>query len=529
MGTENNKKPDYYKEMWKNHYTSWNLQYHLQEFLRNITTNDYVRAFLLGCLHTLIFAPFNVLPVIFISYSGLLYLISCCFAKRTAIRIGWWCGFGHFLSSLYWIHYAFLVEVDKFAYMIPFAVLLLPMILAFTYAFVAWAAFSITSSRLRRLLVFASAVTIAEMARTYFYLPFPWNLTGHSIAYYDYFLQSSFYLGVFGLSFLLSLVGGVFYLRSRKAVTICLLSLVAFTLFGFARVEYADNVNEITDYSVRIVQPYNQHHLGDESKKIEALENLLNLSVMQRPDDLKYIIWAESAFPYAFYEGSRHVKPLSYIVPKGGMLLFGADRIEFKDERGDSFDIYNSLIGIDDSAGTMFTYDKSILVPFGEYIPFKNILSKVSKVVGGIYDFSTGPGDAIVKVQELPSFTPFICYETIFPYWGENASELLIDVTNNIWFGNSIGPHQHFAMVKFKAAEVGKPMIRVANNGISAVINKFGVITEEINLNDKSFRDVYIPGGKFEVSFYFVKILISSVPFFMLFFAFYFERRIKKL
>lgn len=536
MSIEHKKGWEYYKKMGK--YKTYSLNPFLYfknliiwffNFFTSVMKTDPMRALGLGCLHTLIFAPFNLLPVIFISFSGFLYLVSRAHTRSSAIKVGWCFGFGHFLSSLSWIHNALLVEAEQFAYMIPLVLLLLPAVLAIYFAIIAYACYVVTSNRLNRLLMFASLVAISEMARTYFYLPFPWNLTAHSIAYYDYFLQLSFFIGAFGLSFLLSLVGGVFYLRSKRAVIFCLICLICATFFGMARISYSDAPQEIKGYSVRLVQPYNTYHMGLEDRKRESVRTLMLLSLMKRPDDLRYVIWAESAFPYAFYEGSEYIKKLKPIVPKNGMLLFGADRLELKRDKQHSFNIFNSLIGIDDRAETMFVYDKSILVPFGEYIPFRSLLRKMSSVAGGIYDFSVGKGNAIVNVHDLPSFTPFICYETIFPYWGENSSDLLIDITNNIWFGDSIGPHQHFAMVKFKAAEVGKPLLRVANNGISASINKFGLIENEINLNDKSFIDIYIPGGKFDVSCYFLKILISLVPLFVVFFVIYFEKYKKAL
>lgn len=535
MTVHHKKNLDYHRKISKYKKKSFNPLAFLFGFLKSIfitlyklSKTDYSIALLLGAVHTLIFAPFNFLPAIFISFSGLLYLVSRCHTKSKAFKIGWFFGFGHFATSLHWIHNALLVDGEKFAQFVPVAVFILPAILAFLFSFVTFVSWHVRSSQLKRLIVFASAVTVTEIARTYFYLPFPWNLTAHSIAHYDYFLQFSFFVGAFGLTLLLSFTGGIFYLRSKKMTLGCISALILCMILGWGRVVIFQEDTKKDDYSIRLVQPYNLHHLNDNSKKINALKNLISLSQYQQPHDLKYIIWPESAYPFVFHERSENIKYLRQIVPKGGMLFFGADRIEIENGRND-VKIYNSLIGIDDLGDTLFSYDKAILVPFGEYIPFKSILGGFSKVVGDIYDFTAGQGTAIVNVHKLPPFTPFICYETIFPFWGDNESDFLIDITNNIWFGDSIGPHQHFAMVKFKAAETGKPMLRVANNGISAIVDKFGVVREKINLNDKSFIDVYISGGKFNVSFYFAKIFFLFMPFLLIFFVFYFEKKKKLL
>lgn len=494
-------------------------------FVYKIARSDYTYAFFLGCIHTLIFAPFNLLPVIFISFSGLLFLVGRSHTWGRAFKIGWCFGFGHFTTSLNWIHNALLVDADNFAHMIPFVVIALPAFLAFYFGFIALVTWICKTSKIHRLLVFASMVTICEIIRTYFYLPFPWNLTAHSVAYYDNFLQFSYFIGAFGLTFFLSLIGGVFYLRSKKIALICISALIICMLLGWARIELFKSDESIENYSVRLVQPYNFHHLNDDNKKVEALNNLISLSKFQRPFDLKYIIWPESAYPYIYHDRSERVRYLRHVVPIGGMLLFGADRVEMN-KSGGEVKVYNSLIGMDDMGDVLFEYDKAILVPFGEYVPFKSLLKSVSKVVDGIYDFSQGKGSAVVNVHDFPTFTPFICYETIFPFWGGNESDILLDVTNNIWFGDSIGPQQHFAMVKFKAAEVGKPMIRVANSGVSAVVDKTGVLREKINLNEKSFLDIYIPSGKFDLSFYFSKIIFLFFPFLVLFYVFYFEKKL---
>ena len=154
---------------------------------------------------------------------------------------------------------------------------------------------------------------------------------------------------------------------------------------------------------------------------------------------------------------------------------------------------YNSLYSINNN--TIHTFDKQILVPFGEFIPFRRFL-KFMEIIGGSTDFSLGEGQRIVGLNDELNFIPAICYEIIF-FWKlineeNNNADFIINLTNDSWFGQLSGPYQHFYLSRLRAAEFNKPLIRVSNNGISAAIDNFGNIIDYIELNKKEVKEINI-------------------------------------
>jgi apolipoprotein N-acyltransferase len=170
-------------------------------------------------------------------------------------------------------------------------------------------------------------------------------------------------------------------------------------------------------------------------------------------------------------------------------------------------DIWNALHAMDGSGEIVATYDKVHLVPFGEYTPLRALLG-LAKLTAGSRDFSAGPGLKTVTLPGVPTFSPLICYEIIFPGAVKPASgegpapRWLLNLTNDAWFGESSGPYQHFAAARIRAVEEGLPVVRAANNGISAVIDSYGRVIDRINLNDRGIVDVNLPEAAKELTLY---------------------------
>jgi len=178
-------------------------------------------------------------------------------------------------------------------------------------------------------------------------------------------------------------------------------------------------------------------------------------------------------------------------VPPGGYLLTGAARGTGQRQDG----VWNSLLVIDRNGAILANYDKVHLVPLGEYIPFHKQLAPVSGFIGR-GSFEVGEQRATLGLPGLPSFSPVICYEVIFPaaVTGPGARpRWLLNITNDAWFGLSSGPYQHLVSARLRAVEEGLPMIRAANTGVSAVIDAFGHVLTSLDMMQEGIIDHPLP------------------------------------
>lgn len=206
-----------------------------------------------------------------------------------------------------------------------------------------------------------------------------------------------------------------------------------------------------------------------------------------------HVIWAETAATYFLANKAGPRQAIAAVTPKGGLTLTGAPRTTPK--RESVYKVWNSLHGIDEKASIVGTYDKSHLVPFGEYMPLRNVLG-LDKLTAGATDFSAGQGPRTLRLKGLPPVSPLICYEVIFPGQvvdPKDRPQWLLNVTNDGWYGVSSGPYQHFAAARLRAVEEGLPLVRVANTGISGVIDGYGRVVAKLGLARKGILDSDLP------------------------------------
>jgi apolipoprotein N-acyltransferase len=199
------------------------------------------------------------------------------------------------------------------------------------------------------------------------------------------------------------------------------------------------------------------------------------------------VVWPETAVAYLLDAGAA-MPGLAGAVPEGGTLLFGAARVE--GER-----VYNSVLALAADGSVRWAFDKAHLVPFGEYVPFRGILP-IDPIVQGSRDFSPGPGPATLALPGVPSVSPLVCYEAIFPGGVVGAGERpgwLLNLTNDAWYGRSSGPYQHQAITRMRAVEEGLPIVRAANTGISFVADPFGRTLGELALGVTGSLDAPLP------------------------------------
>ena len=201
------------------------------------------------------------------------------------------------------------------------------------------------------------------------------------------------------------------------------------------------------------------------------------------------IIWPETALPYVLDGNENWKQMLAYLVPPETTLITGALRIGRNVET-----LYNSVVAVAPDSKSV-SYDKHQLVPFGEFVPLRNILP-LNKITPGTTDFSRGAGAVTLSHARTGRFSPLICYEAVFPDMVVNKAarpQWLLNVTNDAWFGNSPGPYQHADMVRFRAIEQGLPLVRAANTGISMVTDPYGRVLKSLPLNETGVIDKTLP------------------------------------
>jgi apolipoprotein N-acyltransferase len=453
-------------------------------------------AFAAGAVSALSMAPFDLWPVLAITFPVLVWLIDGAGGGRAAFAAGWWFGFGYFLAGLYWIGMALLVEADRFAWFLPLAVIGIPAGLALFTGFGTLIARQLWSAGHARILAFAAGLTIAEWMRGFVLTGFPWNSFGQALAAVPALAQAASLVGLWGLTLiaLVTLASPAVLADPPEAArrpwllpALSAVLLVALAGFGLYRLG-TNEVANVAGVRLRIMQP---NLAQDEKFRPAAKNRVLDLysSISDRataPDrsglrDVTHLIWPESAFPFFLEREPDALARLADLLPPGVVLITGAARAEQGSAGLPEPRVYNSIRVIGDDGAILSTYDKLHLVPFGEFLPFQNFLEQMgleqlTRVRGG---FTPGARRRTLTIPRLPPASPLICYEAIFPgavLPDGNQPEWLLNLTNDAWFGNTPGPYQHFSQARLRTIEEGLPLVRAANNGISAVIDPLGRI-----------------------------------------------------
>ncbi|MFG1416688.1 apolipoprotein N-acyltransferase [Xanthobacter sp. V0B-10] len=450
-----------------------------------------------GALGALAMPPFGLWPALAVSFPVLVLLLDGARGPtwprlKAAAGIGWAFGFGYFFASLWWIGAAFLVEADVFAWLLPVAVLAMPAGLALFTALGAALARLLWSDGPLRLFAFAFAFTTSEWLRGHVLTGFPWNTFGYAFAQWLPLMQSAALVGAYGLTFfaLLLLATPVLALSGRRrdlagvATAAALIALAA--LWGEARLAATPTLF-VPDVRLRIMQPnLPQDQKFNYARRREILDDYLAQSAEPSPTypaglaDVTVLVWPESALPFIYEREPWAAAAIGEVLPPNVTLITGAVRYGAPPE-GQHSPFFNSVRVIDHEGQVLRSADKAHLVPFGEYLPLQDFLERLgieqlTRVRGG---FSSAASLHALEVPGLPPVAPLVCYEIIFPGNvipdGERP-HLLLNLTNDAWFGSTPGPYQHFVQARLRAVEEGLPLVRAANTGISAIVDPLGRI-----------------------------------------------------
>lgn len=470
--------------------------------LNKIFTHKKLISLFLGLAAAAALPPFYAFPILFISFSGLLLLVNSSSTPKQAFKYGYSFGFGFFAVNLSWIGNALLIDATTFGWLYPIVIIASGAFFGLFIAFPAWLCFYFRNLY-SRYLAFAGLIVIFEWIRSFIFTGFPWNLIGSVLAFSQVAIQPAALIGTYGLSLLVVLITAspalFIHYQNRVSFFVSLLitiSLSAFIIiFGTLRLHiYEDDTPSSTQ--IRIVQPSIPQDMKWSKNSLENnFKAYLELSQKPGLESIDFVIWGETATPYPLDIDDPHRLQLTQAISPHGFLITGLVRYEF-----DAYGHYqplNSLFVLNHEANIENFYDKSHLVPFGEYIPLRQYLPQwIRPVANAIGNFKSGHGPKKIKVGNHPTFGGLICYEIIFPNQIINTKdrpEWLINLTNDGWYGNSQGPYQHLVTTRLRAVEEGLSIARSANTGISALISPFGKILGEIPLNKKDILDIYLP------------------------------------
>ncbi len=461
-------------------------------------------AFVAGALAGLAMPPLHWLPLAVLGIVAYVWLWAAAPGPRSALMRGWAWGTGHFAVGSYWILEAFYVPPADFALVGPPIVAGLAVLLGFfpglaagvsRYVVERWPA---VGGRWSRLIVLAIAWALAEWLRGHVFTGYPWNPLAHVWAFATPLLQGAALVGVFGLGALTFLV----LAAPTAGWWASLAAVAAVALAGFLGQQAmppadANGIGSGPDSGpwMRIVQPnVPQSDKWRPESRARQLAKLVAMSRSPGFERMAAVIWPETAVPMVVEPGSPALTAMAAAVPPGGYLLTGAARATTRPEDG----VWNSLLVIDATGAIAAHYDKVHLVPLGEYIPFHKQLAPVSGFIGR-GSFEVGEERMTVAPAGLPSFSPVICYEVIFPaaVTGPGVRpRWLLNVTNDAWFGLTSGPYQHLTSARLRSIEEGLPMMRAANTGVSAVIDAYGRVVASLDMQQEGIIDHRLPAAR---------------------------------
>jgi len=460
----------------------------------------YALAAILGAGATLALPPIYLMPVLYPAFAGLIWLLPVGLHRIGAFLTGWWFGMGFFVSSLYWIGFAPITFSAELWWVVPFAMILIPVGLSAFHGVATLAASRWRGGHLRRALMLTMAMGITEWLRGHIFTGLPWNLAGYGWVGSNAMAQAASVFGMYGVTVLAlasatlaaGLAGGS---PGRRITALGVAVLLPLATWAGGTVRLAGvpelGADSVPNVGLRIVQaniPQKEKWNGGLIER--NFSQHLEMSVQGRPDWITHVIWPETAAVIDLTRYPDWAEAAGHAAPPGGLLLTGTPRRAVDPPR-----VWNSMVALDEKGNIVGSFDKFHLVPFGEYMPFRSVL-QFDKITHGTLDFSAGPGPGAVQLAGLPAVGPLICYEVIFP--GEvvdpaNRPEWLLNLTNDAWYGQTAGPHQHLAIARMRAIEEGLPLVRVANTGISAVFDAYGRETGRLGLNEQGVLDVELP------------------------------------
>ncbi len=512
----------------------------IEKYLDNRFFTLYLIPFLIGSISTFSFQPYNYSLINFVIFPIFFFLITYINKKSKSIYrkkpykknlfiFGLLFGFGFYLSGISWITNA-LTFNDDFKVLIPFGIILIPLFLSLFIAFIILIIGPYLKLDFNSLVLFSASIAFTEYLRSKILTGFPWNLWAYSTFSFNEILQIINLIGLYAynllvITFFTLPIIFFFKISSGKKILISF-TIISFLLllyiFGNVQINKNNNLlkNVRNKILVKIVSPNFDLKYGLNNDEIEGrLKKLIRYSDPNK-DKKTLFIWPEGVFSgYSYNEVLIFKRLIVKNFSKNHFILFGINKLEKK-----SGNFYNSMLIVDNNFKILQSYYKRKLVPFGEFLPFESLLSKfgLKKITEGHGSFLKGLKNNNLVINNL-NILPLICYEVIFNELVQISDEdtnLIVNISEDGWFGKSIGPDQHFSKSIFRAIENNTFFLRSANKGVSAIIDNKGKIIKQVNRNEAGTIEFNVPlikSKKIKNDLIFFVLLITYLLFFFIY------------
>ena len=424
-------------------------------------------------------------------------------SNKIFFKYGWYFGFGYFLFSLYWIVISLTFD-QSFKFLIPVAIILIPAFLGIFYGLITYL-FSILYSKnvASSFFIFSVLFGTIEFIRGSILTGFPWNLIAFSFSDSIYFIQILSIIGTYSFNMIcisLFTVPAILILRnSRKESIVFILFIfvaIGFLTFGKIKNDNFDSLENIKNsFTIRAISP--NISLDKFYSKQDELKIIIELIKLSAPTKIKptIFLWPEGIIPDSYLRDMSLYKDL-FLDNFGNddLIIMGLSSLEKK--KGEDL-FFNTMAVFNNELNLIQRYNKVNLVPFGEFTPFESVLSLIGlkTITNNYQSFSSGNSRMPLDIKNDKinlRLLPLICYEII--YSGKLSKDkdfdYIINISEDGWFGSSIGPKQHFSHSIFRSIENGKYIIRSANNGITAVINPIGVVEQEVKFGSTGYVEL---------------------------------------
>ena len=512
----------------------------IEKYLNNRFFTLYIIPLILGSLTILSFEPFNLTIINLIIFPFFFYLLVYINKrskviyrqkpyKKNLFIFGLAFGFGFYLSGISWITNSLTFD-ENFKILIPFALILIPLFLSLFVGLTTLIIGPYLKLNFPSLLIFTAGLAFSDYLRSNVLTGFPWNLWAYSTIQINEILQITNLIGLYSYNlfvitiFTLPIIFFFKISKIKKIISFIVIFFIIFNLYIYGNYEVNKNKKSLESVKekiyVKVISPNFNLEYGLTDQEIE--KRFRKLIKYSDPDQGKetLFVWPEGVFSgYSYNE----ILPFKDLILNNfsnkHYIVFGVNKLD-----PISGKFYNSMLVINNKLEIIQSYNKRKLVPFGEFLPFENIVSKLGlkKITEGHGSFLKGENNNSLVIEGI-KILPLICYEIIFPdliQKSDTNTNLIVNISEDGWFGNSIGPDQHFAKAIFRAIENNTFLLRSTNRGVSAIIDNKGNLIKKMNRNEAGNIEFEVPlvkSNKIKNDLIFFTLLITYLLIFLIY------------